>query len=373
LVGRYILFRGVIFASTAQKYLATNNHVLYILLPRVRVTMRCMNRRHFIYTAGLAISSLSSSLRAQAAAPDYSSPGRFAVHTALEDWRDAARDRTLPVKLFVPQGAPAGPVIVFSHGLGGSRQGGTLWSQHWASHGYTCVNLQHPGSDASLWEGLQGMAAMRALLKGFTPENTKLRIADARFAINLIASRSNALIKNINTDQLGMVGHSYGGRTTMAISGEREVYETVSPHFEPRIKASVVMSPAGSWKEASTQGTQYRYGGITQPHLSITGTKDTLPFSPDESPETRKRPFQHMKGPGKYLLMLEQADHMVFGGGERMSGKRDASLDAKHVRQVQATTLAFWNAHLKGDARAQAWLESGANQWLGADGKLEAK
>src|SRR3954467_15611250 len=48
--------------------------------------------------------------------------GPHVVATARYDWVDAARQRSVPVKIYFPRGNGGPfPVIVFSHGLGGSR------------------------------------------------------------------------------------------------------------------------------------------------------------------------------------------------------------------------------------------------------------
>jgi predicted dienelactone hydrolase len=77
--------------------------------------------------------------------------GKYAVETISFDWHDKARDRDVPVKLHYPKtGAGPFPVIIFSHGLGGSRDGYEYLGRHWASHGYVSVHLQHKGSDTAV-------------------------------------------------------------------------------------------------------------------------------------------------------------------------------------------------------------------------------
>jgi hypothetical protein len=50
--------------------------------------------------------------------------GTWAVVTRTGEWRDAARDRVIPCRTYQPEGATGRcPVIVFSHGLGGTRDG----------------------------------------------------------------------------------------------------------------------------------------------------------------------------------------------------------------------------------------------------------
>src|ERR1700742_2885005 len=86
--------------------------------------------------------------RAEAPAPVAQSDA--AVQVVDQEWTDVARNRMVPVRLRVPTGGGPYPVILFSHGLGGSRGGGELWGDTWAHHGYIVVHMQHPGSDDSL-------------------------------------------------------------------------------------------------------------------------------------------------------------------------------------------------------------------------------
>src|SRR4051812_40026410 len=81
--------------------------------------------------------------------------GPYAVETFTLDWKDAKRkDREVPVRLYVPQKAKGPrPVVIFSHGLGGSRDNAAYLGKHWASHGFVCVYVQHRGSDELVWKG----------------------------------------------------------------------------------------------------------------------------------------------------------------------------------------------------------------------------
>src|SRR5512145_1597812 len=66
---------------------------------------------------------------------------------------DTGRQRQIPVLVYLPAGTNAAPVVLFSHGLGGNRQGSRYLGEHWAERGYVAVFLQHPGSDDSVWKG----------------------------------------------------------------------------------------------------------------------------------------------------------------------------------------------------------------------------
>jgi len=76
---------------------------------------------------------------------------------------DAARNRDIPVRVYLPKNSAPAPVILFSHGLDGSRTASVFLGEHWVARGYAAVFLQHPGSDDSVWKGQPGQQRMRAM------------------------------------------------------------------------------------------------------------------------------------------------------------------------------------------------------------------
>src|SRR5262245_52892801 len=78
--------------------------------------------------------------------------GPLKVGVLRLEWKDAARNRPVPVKVYYPSElAQRFPVILFSHGLGGTRETYEYLGRQWASHGYVAVHLQHLGSDDAVW------------------------------------------------------------------------------------------------------------------------------------------------------------------------------------------------------------------------------
>src|SRR5262245_25110472 len=62
---------------------------------------------------------------------------------------DKRRRKVLPLRITYPARAShAFPVIGFSHGAGGSHADYALLVQHWAAHGYVCLQPSH--ADATL-------------------------------------------------------------------------------------------------------------------------------------------------------------------------------------------------------------------------------
>ena len=86
--------------------------------------------------------------------------------------QDATRDRALPIRVYLPVASKAAPVVLFSHGLGGSRENNPYLGKHWSARGYAVVFVQHPGSDESVWKG-QGPARIpMAMKEAATPINS---------------------------------------------------------------------------------------------------------------------------------------------------------------------------------------------------------
>src|SRR5690242_1320032 len=65
-------------------------------------------------------------------------------------WHDPARDRIVPLRIRMPAGTGKVPLILFSHGLGGNLDAGTIWAQAWAQNGFAVIHLQHAGSDSGI-------------------------------------------------------------------------------------------------------------------------------------------------------------------------------------------------------------------------------
>jgi predicted dienelactone hydrolase len=179
-----------------------------------------------------------------------------------EVWQDAARSRDVPVLLRWPSGRPQG-VMVYSHGLGGKKEGGDVWGKAWASLGLLVVHLQHPGSDqVALKKG--GLTAVREASK---PEQLFARMNDVRFAIAQINRRQASGAANwgsVPVQKMAMGGHSFGARTTMLTAGwtRNGVNGT-----DPQPKAFVAMSPALG-KDVSLEQGRKELAGVTRPFLT---------------------------------------------------------------------------------------------------------
>jgi len=260
-------------------------------------------------------------------------------------WHDAARNRDVPVRIRMPQGSGKAPVILFSHGLGGSLDGGTNWAQAWAKAGFVVVNLQHPGSDRSI-------IASGRIATAMAPAQLVARVDDVHFVLDELGRRPRegaCDLRRADLAHIGMSGHSFGAHTTQAIAGQR--FPVAGIAGDPRVKAAVAFSPSPPMRGSDATA----FGGIGIPFFSITGTQDAAPITPNITAKDRERPFRAMPPGDKYLLVLKGANHMMFNAQDGLRGP--ASTAPPHIRDtVIAATILFWRAELRGDAAARAQL-----------------
>lgn len=195
--------------------------------------------------------------------------------TAIDfDWVDSQRQRRVPAKLYLPvTKAIAGsvPLVVFSHGIGGSRGGYSYLGRYLAAHGYGSLHVQHVGSDRQLWSG--NPFALPARLRNAAQESEALhRVQDLQYALDkVLAEQEGAMF---DTRRIAAAGHSYGANTTMLIAGAQvELQGQKVSLRDPRISAAILIS-APPFYGMGEPGKIL--SGIAVPTLHITATDDVI-------------------------------------------------------------------------------------------------
>ncbi|MGC8763904.1 MAG: hypothetical protein ACP5VN_09795 [Acidobacteriota bacterium] len=119
---------------------------------------------------------------------------------------------------------------------------------------------------------------------------------------------------------------------------------------DPRLRAALVLSPgaprAGSARRA--------FSAVSIPWMLMTGTEDEAPIG-GQTPASPREVFPALPPGSKYELVLFGAQHGVFTDAP-LAWERPRP-NPRHHRAILALSTAFWDAYLRGDGRARAWLE----------------
>jgi predicted dienelactone hydrolase len=274
---------------------------------------------------------------------------------------DANRNKELHVRIFYPRDTGKYPVIVFSHGAGGSQNCCDGLTKHWASYGYVTIQPTHEDSTVQRRnqseEGIQFMQAVReALKKPALWESRPLDISYVLDALPELEKRVPGLHGKIDATRIGVGGHSMGSFTTETIAGALvDLPSHAERNFaDTRVKAALCLSPQGPGQFGLTE---HSFDEIALPYMGVTGALDSL--GPVASPAWHKIPFDRSHPGDKYHLFIEGADHMSFITSRTALPGR-AAQGAAIFEYTNSASLAFWDAYLKGDARAKSYLQSDA-------------
>ncbi len=288
-----------------------------------------------------------------AAAANAQQPNELSANELLFEPNDSARNRVIPVKVYLPADlkAPA-PVILFSHGLGGSRMNSVYLGQHWSEQGYVCVFMQHHGSDESVWKEAQPGDRKTAMQGAASLKSTLDRFDDVPFVIDQLelwnSDDKHPAFAKLDLEHIGMCGHSFGAVTTQAMMGQR--FRGDRTVADPRLDAFFAMSPSEPRGGTSVAA----FGDVDQPVLTMTGTEDENPISPNSLPATRREVYKALPAGDKFELVFEGAEHSAFSD----AGDRVAQRIPHHHPAIQKISAKFWDAYLKDDAAAKKWLQS---------------
>ncbi len=259
-----------------------------------------------------------------------------------------ANDRTLEMRVTYPRELGSYPVIVFSHGLRGSMDSYDPVIKTWVSHGYVCVQPNHADS----FSYFKGNPRDAFQINSSSVGNWKQRPQEISMIIDQMSEIERqipGLAVRVQAGVIGVGGHSFGAHTSSLIAGARPA--TGESFKEKRVKAVLLISPQG-------QGNGFRadaWTDMTGPVMDITGSED-VSIVPT-TPQLRRQPFELSPTGNKYLLWIEGAHHGMGGITGRWfptAGPPDATI----LNTVETVSLAYWDAYLKGDAKARQFLAS---------------
>jgi predicted dienelactone hydrolase len=302
--------------------------------------------------------------------------GPYVVDSLLGEWTDADRNaRVVKWKAFLPKSDAPMPIVIFSHGGGGSREGNSMLGEHLASHGFVAFHLQHQGSD------IEAVRANRKTASTMIqdPELSIPRFQDIGFVVSQFtkASVEGPLKRRIDPQTVGISGHSFGALTTQVIAGQ-SLPGVGQDLALPTLKGAFVLSPSPP-RPAYGDETKV-FNAMKMPMFFLTGTADAGPEEGFKT-EARRVPFDRSKGVDRWLLILNDANHYTFAGLEKVPRlikfktgvKDDPNVTTNHAL-IRVAAVSFWKWTLLNDETSRNYLDGGDFQTLvGNHGKIEYK
>lgn len=172
----------------------------------------------------------------------------YVDESRIEEYADTGEHRKINIEFWYPEIAGgAYPLVIFSHGgLGEKRSNVSLFTEL-ASHGYVVCTIDHPYQ--SLWTKDED-GHITFLSKDYfgeiTREDAKIdkeqsyeyyqkwmgtRTADINFVLDTIlknaANNTNDVYNLIDSERIGVMGHSLGGSAALAIPWQRDDVDAV--------------------------------------------------------------------------------------------------------------------------------------------------
>jgi pimeloyl-ACP methyl ester carboxylesterase len=228
-------------------------------------------------------------------------------------------------------------LVVFSHGIGGSRDGYSYLGRYFAAHGYASLHVQHVGSDRQLWFG--NPFSLVARLNGAAQDAEALhRVHDLRYALdNILATEQGALF---DTRRIIAAGHSYGANTALLIAGAQLEQQGHKVSLrDPRINAAILISAPPFYRMGDPQKI---LANIAIPTLHITATGDDIQIPGYFSGvQDRLDIFKATGGDSavpKVLAVFKQGSHSIFTD---RAGTGGLALNPKVKVATRQLALAF--------------------------------
>lgn len=319
---------------------------------------------------------------------------QFAKQTLM--LQDQRRNRNIPTDLYVPVFGAAMPtsipVVVYSHGYGETRSTAAPYLELLASYGFVVIAPEHIGSDYQYQQDL--LAGLRQ--DSFAASEFVDRPLDVSYVLDVLEQKNAAEFGNrLNLQQVGAVGHSFGGYTVLMLAGATVDFEQLQDKCQQdflwrsldtalllecraleleSLPESVELLTSGKLRDARIRSVM----AVTPVAGAIFGQQslsqiDDIPvvlFSGGSDPVTPLIPeqlqaFSWLTTPNKYLLIADHAAHdveitelvdrLLLPAQIDTEASQELAVFLTHLRSVG---LAFMQVYVAGQSDYRPYLQS---------------
>ncbi|WP_186376195.1 alpha/beta hydrolase [Hyella patelloides] len=325
--------------------------------------------------------------------PNIRKSGAFTWEQETLNFHDRKRNRSFTADLYRPKVNTYIPVIVISPGLGADSNNYDYLAQHLASYGFAVAVVNHPGSDRQRIEDF-----FRGINREIVEAQEFIdRPRDISYLLDELQQQqltNPATNSHLNLEQVGIIGHSFGGYTALALAGAKLNIEHLQTYCQSdaidydsfnfslllqclaaelsttknyqlsdsRIQAIFTLNPINS----SIFGQQ-GLSKITLPITFVAGSSDIIAPALLE----QIKPFTWLESPHKYLLLIEKGHH-VYNNSKTFdliaNEPKNNTFYLKLSREyLKAMSLAFMQTYIAKRNNYPIFLNSSYAQFLSQD------
>jgi predicted dienelactone hydrolase len=322
--------------------------------------------------------------------PDLREPGNYQWQPFFYTFFDEKRQRHILANIYLPDlpNNQTIPVIVISHGLADSVKTWEHLAEHLVTHGYAVIALEHSGSNTE---------QLTQIINGYDTELTTAeefinRPLDVSFILNQltdpttdyefdqISQKYQVDWQKLNLNNVGIIGHSFGGYTALALAGVKLDFDqlkndcknnniALNPALllqclalnlsaddynkfnqsnqlaDNRIKSVFLINPV-----TSAIFNRKDWGRLNIPIFMVTSGGDTVAPSLIES----ITPFTRLTSPNRYLMTIRQGQHFFADSTPLYTvfeGEKIAEININYQAiargYVNAFSVAFFDQYLE--------------------------
>ncbi len=190
------------------------------------------------------------------------------------------------------------PIILFSHGSGGIRFQSIFQTVHLASHGYVVVSVDHTGNTLyDLFLDNQAQSTKNLAQAAI------YRPQDVKFMLEAMKKRNedpnSRFHKLLNTQEIGVTGHSFGGMTSILVLAQIE-----------GIKVSIPQAPHTSLVAALGVEPHHIREKIIMVHAAK--KDETLKYQAEQKGFYDRAITKEFHRADRYLVTLERGGHFSY-------------------------------------------------------------